>query len=86
MKNLQSLLERFSNALNRGQKEKEKITSVIKDKTNILINPENIFLKNGVLEIISSPGVKSEIMMKESSIIQELKDRHSIPVIRVFYK
>ena len=86
MENLSKLLERFSRILNRDAATKEIIIKTIENKTRITLEPENISLKEGVLEINSSPAVKNEISLKEESIKTELKEIHKIVMSRIFYK
>ncbi|MEK7227510.1 MAG: hypothetical protein AAB641_01300 [Patescibacteria group bacterium] len=82
MKNLSRLLERFSNILNRNTETKNTIIKIIKDKTNIELKSDRINLRNGVLEIESSPAAKNEIKLKEEFIVNELKGF----VSRILYK
>ncbi len=86
MKNLLSLLERFSKSLNKDTFTKEAIVSVIHNRTKILLAIENLSLKEGVLEIVSSPAVNNEIRLKEDVIRDELKEVHKLPIRRVIYK
>ena len=80
MKGLDSLLNRISNILNKEELRKKSILDVIREKTKITLNPEQIFLKNGVLEIEASPVAKNEIKLKEDFLKQELK------ISRILYK
>jgi hypothetical protein len=86
MKNLPTLLERFSKLLNKKELAKESAASVIKDKTGINIAPENISIKDTTLEITASPGVKSEIMFKSELILSELKESRGMHLSRILYK
>lgn len=80
MKDLFSLLKRFSKSLNKDVLAKETIVKVIKNRTQIELKPENITLKDGVLEITSSPGINNSIKLKEEIIKKEAG------VARVLYK
>ena len=86
MKNLFSLLERFSKSLNKDVLAKENIIKIILERARVNLTPENITLKDGVLEIIASPVFKNEINLKESAILSELKERYNISVSRILYK
>lgn len=86
MENLSKLLGRFSKILNRDASTKDAIIRVILEKAKVSLNPENIFLKDGILQIDSSPAAKNEISFKEQVIRDELKERHYIFVSRILYK
>lgn len=86
MKNLFNLLERFSKSLNKDTLAKEAVAQVVFRHTRVNLKPENINLKDGVLEISASPVFKNEINLKESAIKSDLKERHNIFVSRILYK
>ena len=85
MKNLLSLLEKFSKTLDKDTHTKSYISTVIKEKTGASIPQENISVKNGVLELVTSPAVKNEISLKERAIKEEL-NRSQIFFSRILYK
>jgi hypothetical protein len=86
MKNLFNLLERFSRSLNKDTLLKETIAETILERTNIKLNPENLLLKEGVLELNGSPAVNNEIKLKEEGIKEELRERYKINILRILYK
>ena len=79
MKILTDLLERFSQSLNKDRLIRENILRVIKEKTGTV--PENINLKEGILEVSARPALRNEIKLKEIQILNELKN-----VSRIIYK
>ena len=85
MKSLLNLLERFSKSLNKDQLTKEIVIKVVRDKTRVTLHPEEINLKDGVLEISTTPTAKNELSLKENSIRNELKAQ-GINFSRVLYK
>lgn len=85
MRNLQSLLERLSETLNRDQELKKLILQIIKERTSLELPESSVELRGPVIEITSSAVVKSEIGLKESLIIEDIKQRHSLD-LRVIYK
>lgn len=85
MKDLLNLLNKFRNSLNSDTTTKEAIQEVLKDKVRVNIKKENIFLKNGVLELVASPTMKSEIALKEEQVRNILKMR-GIIISRIIYK
>ena len=86
MKDIFSLLERFSRVLKRDTATKEAIIKIIQEKTRVVLEPEQLSLKEGVLVINSSPTAKNEISLKEEAIKAELKEHYRIVVLRVIYK
>lgn len=86
MKNLSDLLNKFTQSLNRDSLIKKKVIEAVKNKTNITLPEEVVSVKNGVLEINSSPSIHSEIRLKEEAILQELRETTAINFSRVLYK
>jgi hypothetical protein len=88
VKNLTDLLQRFSGVLNKKTVAKEMVIEVIKKRTNVTIQPENISISidDGVLQITASPAVKNEIAFKEKIIFDELKEVHNLRFNRILYK
>ena len=86
MKNLLSLLERFSKSLNKDSLTKESISQVILNRTKVNLLPDDISLKDGVLKINASAAAKNEISLKEGLIKDELKGAHHIFISRIIYK
>lgn len=80
MRNLSSLLGRLSKVLNEDSSRKELVINTIKEKTGILLNSGQIFIKDGNLEIKASPAANNEIRLKEEDIRKELK------LLRVLYR
>ncbi|MBX4200104.1 hypothetical protein KW790_01420 [Candidatus Parcubacteria bacterium] len=85
MKNLDSLLERISKSLGRSVVEKDLVISCLKKVLDISFLAEDISIKNGTLEIHTTPTKKSLIKIKESQILRELNEG-GVRVERVFYK
>jgi len=86
MRNLLDLLGRFSKSLNRDAFTKEAISNIIFEYTKVRLTPEQIMLKNGVLEITTGATAKNEILLKEEIIKQVLKESQQVSVSRVLYK
>jgi hypothetical protein len=80
MKHLLDLLNRFSKSLSKDTLAKENISKTIFNHTKVNLLPENINLKDGVLEITTFATAKNEIKLKEEMIKNEVK------VSRIFYK
>ena len=86
MKNLSSLLQRISAVLNRDDAVKGVIIETIKEKTEAELGKKDVSIRNGVLEIEASPIIKSELMLREESLLQELREVHKIFISRILYK
>ena len=85
MRNLRALLERFSKNLNRTSLFKEHIINTVEKLTRARLSPEQINLREGILEINAGGAVKSEICLKEDQIKSELRSL-GVYVGRILYK
>lgn len=85
MKNISSLLGRFFKSVGRDILSREIILEVIKSETRIGLTPDDIGLKEGVLEIRTTSLKQNEIRLKEKTILEILKER-DVLVTRIFYK
>lgn len=86
MHNLNSLLERFAKILNKDSLIKEAIANTIKERARVILDPSQINLKEGVLEITAGPVAKNELRLKEDSIKEELRESRKIVITRILYK
>ena len=86
MRNLASLLERVSKALNRDRSAKEAIISVIYKHTKASLPGSSLTLRDGVLEVVTSSAIKNEIILKEEVIKDELKGAYEVFVTRFLFK
>lgn len=86
MKNLQHFLQRLSDTLNRDSHLKSSVINIIKERTSLELPEASVELKNGELRIDASPGVKSEIGLKEGLILGDIKQRLSLKIERIFYQ
>lgn len=86
MKNLSELLERFTKSLGKDTFVRNSIIDSIENIVSIKISLDEISVKEGVLEISSTPGKNNAIRLKESQIIDSLKNERGIRISRIFYK
>jgi ribosomal protein S8E len=86
VKDLNELLERMSNVLNKKDRAKEVVIFTVKKHTNITLKAECVFIKESVIEIEASPAVKSEIALKINLILKDLKEVEGIHIPRILYK
>lgn len=85
MRNLSSLLNRLTRALDKDSFTKESVIDVVTNLTGAKLTKEDIRIKEGVLEIQTTPGAKNEIRMKEERIKDELRSRE-VFITRILYK
>ena len=86
MRNLSLFLEKISRALNKDRYIKESVLGSIKEVSGIKLEDTNISLKEGILQINTTPGRKNEIVLKEREIISNLKNSHNINIVKVLYR
>ncbi len=84
MRTLGDLIERFSRSLNSDIFIKESIQGAIQDVVGIEIKTDNLSVKDGLLNIQTSPVVKNEIHLKERLILNNLKGK-KILIERITY-
>ena len=85
MKNLTEFLSRIRNAVDKDSIIKNKIYEIVLDKTRVKLDPEKIFIKNDVLEVVAGNTAKAEIKLKEEEILSSL-NRDKVFIRRIFYK
>lgn len=86
MINLNNLLDRFKKSLGKDVLSKESVIFCIEEITRVKLDVEDINIKEGILEINSSPGKKNEIRLKEEKIIATLRKERGININKIFYK
>lgn len=85
MRNLKTLLERFTSSLNKDEILKEQVVDVVLRRIGLKLPVESISIKDGIL-IVSAGGVaKNEIMLKSEAILEELRFL-KVPVSKIIYK
>jgi len=78
MFNISSFLEKFSKNLKNNSFLKGLIIDVVKNQTNILLKEEDLEIKEGVVFITSSPGVKNKIFIHKENILIEINKTNKI--------
>lgn len=86
MRNLTELLKRFNLSLNQDKEIKKNIIQLIYEKTSITLKPDDLSLKNGILNLTAGSASKNEIRLKEELILLEIKERYGIRVSRIVYR
>lgn len=83
MFNIASFLEKISKNLKSVDLNKDEILNVIKSKTNLDLNKEDLEYKEGILYIKSSPAVKNKIFIFKKNILDEIKSKISINIVDI---
>ena len=86
MKNLEALLKRFTNSLNKDNIAREAVGDVVFSIVRVKLSPPSISLKEGVLSIQAGAAAKNEMKLKEDEICEALENLHNIHVSRIIFK
>jgi hypothetical protein len=86
MKDFASLLKKVYASLNKDTIERENVLYTLKNTTGVTLTSEDVFIRDGVLEINASQVVKNEIKLKEEAILNTLKNSYNLSYSRVLYK
>jgi hypothetical protein len=85
MDTLSNLLKRLHDSLHKDEILKQKVVTVIENRTKIILPTDKVTLKEGVLEINGSPVMNTEISFKEEEIKNTLKSE-GVVVSRILYR
>ena len=72
MFNINKYLERFSKNISSTEIQKKQISEIVEKHTHINILLEDVEIKNYILYIKSSPGVKNKIFIYKEKILEEI--------------
>jgi hypothetical protein len=86
MLNLDTLLDRFKKSLGKDVLAKEAVVSVVEGTIGIRLQPQEITLKDFMLEINTSPIKKNEIRLNEAEILAGIRARTGQNITKIFYK
>lgn len=86
METLSSLLGRFRKSIGRNILAKESIISAVDSVAGINLSPEEINIKEFVLEISSSPIKKNEIRLHEREVLAQVRALTGQNISKIFYK
>lgn len=84
MKDLHHLLTKLNNSLNKNTSLKERVAAIIKEETGGSV--QNLFIKDGVVQVVSSSSLKSEINLKEEKIKERVKKEKNFQIKNFIYK
>lgn len=81
MFNISDYLGKFKN-LGQGEKQlKEIVSGVLKEIVGVDILPANISVKNGIVGLKTTPGIKGAIFIKKEEILARIKGKTTLIVI-----
>lgn len=83
MFNIQKYLERFSKNLNSIDLHKKQILETIKNNTGIEIQSDDVELKELVLLVKASPGVKNKLFIYKSKILLEIGEKTGLKILDI---
>lgn len=83
MFNIQKYLERFAKNLNSVDLHRKQILEIIDKNTGLKINSEDVELKDCVLLVKASPGVKNKLFIFKTRIIEEIVQLTGLKVIDI---
>jgi cell division protein FtsX len=73
MNNLGGFLDKFKNIFQGVKFEKDAVISIINTIAKIHLDEKDFEVKNFVVKLTASPGVKSVVYMHKQKILEELK-------------
>jgi hypothetical protein len=85
MKNISSLLERFSRSIGRDVLAKGAVVACVKEFCGFEITPEDVSIKDGALRIKTSPAKRNEIHLNEAKILNKLQEQGGQKIIKILY-
>ena len=83
MFNISSFLEKFSKNIQSTELNNEQIIQIIEKNTQIKINPNEMEIKNYIIWLKSSPGVKNKIFINKAKILEEINFSLSIKIVDI---
>ncbi len=73
MNNLGGFLDKFKSIFQGAKFEKDAVISIVNRVAKINLDEKDLDIKNFVIKLTASPGVKNEIFMRKQKILDELK-------------
>lgn len=86
MKNLRTLLERFTRSLNKDEIARQAVCEAAWSIARVRLDPSSVSLKEGVLSLSAGAAAKNELRLKEEKIKEALQGLYDIRILRVIYK
>jgi hypothetical protein len=71
--NLEGYLDKFKKIFSTVNFQRDAVVSIIEKHTNIKLLPKEFDIKDFVVTLKTSPGIKNEIFMHRNQILEELK-------------
>lgn len=86
IKNLSSLLDRISRAVNKDKIIKNAVADAIELISKVKLEEHQISIRDGVLEVSASSPAKNEISMREKEILSNLRVNNKVILSRITYR
>ncbi len=83
MFNISSFLEKFSKNLKSTEVFNKQILEIIEKQTQIKISPEDLEIKNYIINIKSSPAVKNKLFIYKETILKEISTSLPIKIVDI---
>lgn len=83
MFNIKKYLERFTKKLNSIDLHRRQILEIIDKNTGIKISPEDVELKDCVLLVKASSGVKNKLFIFKTRIIEEITQLTGLKIVDI---
>ncbi len=83
MFNISSFLEKFSKNIHSGEECNNQILIIIEKHTQITLPKESIEIKNSIVHITASPGVKNKIFIYKNNILVDIASYVSIKIVDI---
>ena len=73
-KSIEEALKKYTKEKKSFDQGKDSIIKAIENNTGIILEANNIEIKEGVIRINTNSLIKKEILMRQSSILKEIKE------------
>ncbi len=83
MINIEKFLDKFTKNVNSSENQKKVILEIIKKYTEINLSSKDIEIKNYILYITASPGVKNKLFIYKNVILEEISLIPNIKIVDI---
>ncbi len=80
---ISKFLEKFSKKVDLSDSNKDKIIEIIKKEVNFEVTKENIEIKDSAIYLRVSPGLRNQIFINKSKIIEEIAKETTLPIVEI---
>ena len=83
MFNISSFLGKFSRHVQYAELEKQHILEVIEKQVSLKLDIKDLEIKNYVLEIHSTPGIKNKLFIHKEQLLKEVNAILSVKIVDI---